>query len=129
MQTLRRPSYRANESKRTLSRVLGTSTVRFRVDGKVLTMSNRLQPPTVAVQMGHTGLQRPYASTTNEARIQPEGDKTCRRSRTNHCAACEAFVHYSTAMPRTIKPLRAKDNKHVHVLRAHFICTNPIPEW
>ena len=39
MQTLLRPSDRPNDSKRTLFRELGTSTVRFTVHGKMLTMS------------------------------------------------------------------------------------------
>ena len=39
VQTLLRPSDRPNDSKRTLLRELGTSTVRFTVHGKMLTMS------------------------------------------------------------------------------------------
>ena len=39
MQTLLRPSDHPNDSKRTLFRELGTSTVRFTVHGKMLTMS------------------------------------------------------------------------------------------
>ena len=55
MQTLLWPSDRPNDSKRTLFRELGTSTVRFTVHGKMLTMSNE----TVAAQFGGKWELRP----------------------------------------------------------------------